>query len=97
MFDEPRKYTSLATVAVIVWVPGASADVVHVAWPKTSETTPQPGISEPVNESLNVTTPVGVPGPDDGPTVAVNVTTDPNAVGEPLVVSDVVLVPRTTT
>src|SRR5688572_19009782 len=66
--------------AVIVWLPTASADVVHVATPAARATLAQPA-TEPA-PSRKLTVPVGVPAPGaTAATVAVNVTLSPNTDG----------------
>ena len=72
-----RTFVVPLKVAVIVWAPTASVDVVNVAWPEALRATFDASVVAP---SLNVTVPsvTGLPPPV---TVAVNVTAWPNVDG----------------
>jgi hypothetical protein len=72
----PAKVESPLYVAVIECAPAARAEVMKVAWPELSM--PDPMLTLP---SKNTTEPVGVPVPDVGATVAVNVTACPKLEG----------------
>lgn len=67
--------------------PTEKVEVVNVAWPFVRDS--EPSVVEP---SLNVTVPVGVPLPDVGLTVAVNVTDWPNTAGLAEEATDVTVV-----
>ena len=72
----PVKVVSPPYTAVIEWEPAERAAVVKLAIPP--ESVPAPSVAAP---SLKVTVPVGVPEPDAGLSVALNVTDWPTTDG----------------
>ena len=72
----PVKFPLPGYTAVIECEPAASAEVVKVAWPLFNKWVPRV-----VPPSLKVTLPAGTPVPEDGETVAVNVTDCPRVEG----------------